>query len=132
LLYVVYYYYILLLRVDAGRAGGTKERSMAFTRDQIWAAADDLDAAGHSPTLAAVRKLVGGGSFTTISEAMTEWKARRAEKQAPMREPAPTNLLEQLAQFGTDVWGAALEHANGRLASERAALDAARIQLEAE
>ena len=39
---------------------------MAITTEQIWSAADALDAAGQSPTLAAVRKAVGGGSFTTI------------------------------------------------------------------
>ena len=43
---------------------------MAVTREQIFAVADELDAAGQKPTLAAVRKALGGGSFTTISEAM--------------------------------------------------------------
>ena len=53
---------------------------MAITREQIWAAADEIDAAGQNPTLAAVRKAVGGGSFTTIQDAMTEWKAKKAAK----------------------------------------------------
>ena len=53
---------------------------MAITREQIWNAADEIDAAGQNPTLAAVRKAVGGGSFTTIQDAMTEWKARRAAR----------------------------------------------------
>ena len=41
---------------------------MAITREQIWNAADEIDAAGQNPTLAAVRKAVGGGSFTTIQD----------------------------------------------------------------
>jgi DNA repair exonuclease SbcCD ATPase subunit len=105
---------------------------MAITKEQIFAVADELDAAGQNPTLAAVRKAVGGGSFTTISEAMTEWKARKAAKESPLREPAPTVIAERLADFGAELWALSLELANGRLASEREALETARAQLEAE
>lgn len=105
---------------------------MAITKDQIFAVADELDAVGQNPTLAAVRKALGGGSFTTISEAMTEWKARKAAKDQPLREPAPPALAEKLGTFGAELWAIALELANGRLASERDALEKARTQLEAE
>ena len=105
---------------------------MAITKDQIFAVADELDAAGQNPTLAAVRKALGGGSFTTISEGMTEWKARKAAKEQPLREPVPTAIGERLGELGADIWSMALELANGRLASEREALEAARVQLEAE
>jgi hypothetical protein len=60
---------------------------------QIFGAADTLDAAGHHPALAAVRKALGGGSFTTISEAMNEWKARKAEKDTPLREAPPQAVV---------------------------------------
>ena len=43
---------------------------MPLTAEQIHTAADALVEAGERPTLAAVRRAVGGGSFTTISEAM--------------------------------------------------------------
>jgi len=105
---------------------------MAISKEQIFTIADELDAAGQNPTLAAVRKVLGGGSFTTISEAMNEWKARKAEKETPLRQPAPPAVAERLAEFGAEIWALALELANGRLASEREALDAARVQLEAE
>lgn len=49
---------------------------MAISKEQIFAVADELDAAGQNPTLANVRKQLGSGSFTTISEAMNEWRAR--------------------------------------------------------
>ena len=105
---------------------------MAITKDQIFAVAAELDAAGHSPTLAAVRKALGGGSFTTISEGMTEWKARKVAKETPLRELAPPVIAERLAELGAEIWAAALELANGRLASEREALETTRVQLEAE
>lgn len=105
---------------------------MAITKDQIFAAADELDAAGQNATLAAVRKALGGGSFTTISEGMTEWKARKAAKESPLREPAPPAVADRLAELGAEIWSSALELANGRLATEREALEAARLQLEAD
>lgn len=105
---------------------------MAITKDQIFAAADELDVVGQNPTLAAVRKALGGGSFTTISDAMAEWKSRKAAKEQPLREPAPATISDRLSELGADIWSMALELANGRLASEREALEAARTQLEAE
>lgn len=104
---------------------------MAITTDQIVAAADALDAAGQNPTLAAVRKALGGGSFTTISEGMVEWKARKAAKEAPVREPAPPVIMERLGTFGAELWAEAVSLATGRLAAEREALDATRAELEA-
>ena len=105
---------------------------MAITKEQIFTVADEIDAAGQNATLAAVRKALGGGSFTTISEAMTEWKARKAAKEAPIREAAPQTVIDLLSGLGAEVWSAALTLANGRLASERTALEEARVQLEAE
>ena len=105
---------------------------MAITKDQIFSVADELDAAGQNATLAAVRKALGGGSFTTISEGMTEWRARKAARQTPLREPAPPAVAGRLTELGTEIWSAALELANARLASERQALEAAGLQLEAD
>lgn len=105
---------------------------MAITKDQIFAVADEIDAAGQNATLAAVRKALGGGSFTTISDGMTEWRARKAAKETPLREPAPSAVADRLAELGTEIWAAALELANSRLASEREALEAARLQLQAD
>lgn len=104
---------------------------MAISREQIWAAADELDAAGQNPTLAAVRKAVGGGSFTTIQDAMTEWKARKAAKAAPLREPPPGTLADRLQELASDVWTAAMELATARLEVEREALETARAELDA-
>lgn len=105
---------------------------MAITRDQIFAVADEIDASGQNATLAAVRKALGGGSFTTISDGMTEWKARKAAKETPLREPAPSAVADRLAELGSEIWTSALELANDRLVTEREALEAARLHLEAE
>jgi DNA repair exonuclease SbcCD ATPase subunit len=105
---------------------------MAITKEQIFTVADGLDATGHAATLAAVRRALGGGSFTTISEAMTEWKARKAERESPKREVPPQPVVDLLSGLGAEVWSAALALANARLAGERAALDEARAQLEAD
>ena len=102
------------------------------TTNRIFKIADELDAAGQSPTLAAVRKLLGGGSYTTISQAMNEWRAKKATKETPVREAAPQAITELLEQVGMEVWGQALQLANGRLVSEREALDTARQDLEAQ
>ena len=103
---------------------------MAITKKAIFDAADALDAGGQRPTLAALRKAVGGGSFTTISEAMTDWWAGRALRDAPVREPAPAVVGERLGEVADEIWGLALQVAKERLASEREAFDAARAQAE--
>lgn len=103
---------------------------MAITKEQIFQTADQLAAAGESPTLANVRKALGGGSFTTISEAMNEWKAKQQAASSPIREPAPATVATRLNELGADIWGIALELANSRLTAEREALEATRQQLE--
>ncbi len=105
---------------------------MAISKQAIFDAADALDAGGQRPTLAALRKAVGGGSFTTISEAMKEWWASRALREAPTREPAPAVVGERLGVVADEIWALALQVANERLAGEREAFDAARTQAEQE
>jgi len=102
------------------------------TKEKIFQIADELDANGQNPTLSAVRKELGRGSYTTIQEAMTEWKARKTAKEKPINEPAPQVVAERLAEIGGEIWRLALELANGRLESERENLEAIRAQIESE
>lgn len=104
---------------------------MAVTKEQIFSAADELAAAGQKPTLEAIRQRTGG-SYTTISPALNEWKARQATAAGPLREPAPQAVADRLAELGADVWAVALDLANARLAVEREALEKARAELEAD
>ena len=81
---------------------------MAITKDQIFAVADEIDAAGQNATLAAVRKALGSGSFTTISEGMSEWRARRVARESPLREPAPAAVADRLAALTDRLGGRAV------------------------
>jgi chromosome segregation ATPase len=105
---------------------------MTSTTTRIFEIADELDAAGHNPTLASVRKALGGGSYTTISQAMTEWRARKAAKETPVREALPLAVTNLLEQFGTELWAEALQLSNGRLSAEREALGKDRQEIEAQ
>ena len=105
---------------------------MTSTTTRIFEIADELDAAGHNPTLASVRKALGGGSYTTISQAMTEWRARKAARETPVQEAAPQAITELLEQLGADIWTQALQICNGRLSAEREALEKDRQEIEAQ
>ncbi|WP_346380791.1 DNA-binding protein [Acidithiobacillus sp.] len=98
------------------------------SQEAIWAAADALVKAGERPTLAAVRKAVGGGSFTTISEAMAEWRGRQAIAE-PVREPAPVAVSQQAAVLAAELWAQALAIAHERLQTDREALEAVRVDM---
>lgn len=105
---------------------------MASNSARIFEIADELDAAGHNPTLASVRKALGGGSYTTISEAMAVWRARKAAKETPVREALPPAVAALLEQFGAELWAQALQLSNGRLSAEREALEKDRHEIEAQ
>ncbi|MCL1825822.1 MAG: DNA-binding protein [Betaproteobacteria bacterium] len=99
---------------------------MGITKEQIFALADKLDGDGQKATLALIRKQLGSGSFTTISEAMNEWRARKASRVSPIREPVPQSVTGKLSELGGELWAVSLEMANSRLASEREALETLR------
>ena len=80
---------------------------MAISKEQIFAVADELDAAGQNPTLANVRKQLGSGSFTTISEAMNEWRtqpARPPRSASRHRRRSPTSWPSWAATSGPWRW----------------------------
>lgn len=103
---------------------------MAITTADIHAAADRIAEAGQQPTLAAVRSALGGGSFTTISEAMKAWKAAQQTATAPIREAAPTAITERMSELAAEIWSVAIGMANDRLGSEREGLEATRQEME--
>jgi chromosome segregation ATPase len=92
------------------------------TQDEIWSAADELVARGERPTLVAVRRALGGGSYTTISEGLKAWRARgRAQVEAPELPEAVRDTLQRALQ---SVWQAASDAARTEVESTRAALEA--------
>ena len=105
---------------------------MGITKEQIWAAADELQRIGQSPTLAAVREMLGEtGSFSTIAPAMADWRALQT-KTAGAKMPIPEAFSARMRQQTEHVWADALGVADELVASERDALRAARKELETE
>ena len=105
---------------------------MALTTQDIHAAADQLQEQGVKPTLAEVRKALGGGSFTTISDAMQSWKREQQEEQELQMVDLPSGITERLHTLGADMWQTAIDLANDRLSKEREALEVVKVKAQAE
>ena len=105
----------------------------AAAKERVWAEADKLDAEGKKPTYSAIRKALGGGSFSTISDALIERKAKLAARERTAAvEPAPETLAVLLSDFGAQVWALALDVAGKRFVADREALETVRVELETE
>ena len=109
------------------------KQTRKVTRKEIYAAADDLAQQGETPTLEAIRQRVGG-SFTTLSPALREWRERR--KQLELAAPQsgaelPPALAARLQDFASGLWAAAAQLADQRLQADREQLAADRQQAEA-
>ena len=105
---------------------------MGITKDQIWEAADQLHRLGQTPTLAAVREMLGEtGSFSTIAPAMADWRALQT-KTAGAKMPIPEAFSARMRQQAEHVWADALGVADELVSSERDALRSARKELDAE
>tara|TARA_R110000850_G_scaffold258988_1_gene385788 strand:+ start:8531 stop:8893 length:363 start_codon:yes stop_codon:yes gene_type:complete len=85
-----------------------------ITKEVIWAAADQLEARGVYPSFAAIRKVAGGGSYTTIGAAMAERKRLPRAVIEGGAIPIPKRLSERFGTLGEEVWAAAVAHAHDR------------------
>jgi chromosome segregation ATPase len=114
--------------------------------ETIWQAANELEAEGVRPTLAAVRTKVGSGSFTTITNAMAEWRKRRQQDARTPLEPLPdeinrhvdeigqrlVNISQQLRTLGSEIWAKARALADEQLIGLRQRLDTEKEELGAQ
>jgi len=105
---------------------------MAITTQQIHATADQLHEQDIKPTLAEVRKALGGGSFTTISEAMKSWRQDNQQEEQLRQVELPSGIAERLQTLGADMWQTAIDIANDRLVKEREALESIKAKSQAE
>ena len=105
---------------------------MAITTQQIHAIADQLHEQGIKPTLAEVRKALGGGSFTTISEAMKSWRQDNQQEEQLRQVELPSGIAERLQTLGADMWQTAIDIANDRLVKDREALESIKAKAQAE
>lgn len=90
-----------------------------ITEQQIHQIADALDQQGIKPTLAAVRSKLGGGSYTTISEAMKSWRSHQLKKELSAMQVIPDQVKEIMDQANQTIWQMAISIAEERLQSQR-------------
>lgn len=95
---------------------------MALTTTDIHNMADDLTNQGIKPTLAKVRDALGGGSFTTISEAMQSWRAQQGNTKERPQVDLPDELSQPLQELGIKLWQTACHIAHEQLTVEREAM----------
>ena len=87
---------------------------------------------GTRPTLAAVRDRLGGGSMTTISEAMKLWRKHQQESTAPAAIVVPEDVHAAITATLTGLGQQAMVTAEARLASERNSMLVEKGELEAQ
>lgn len=95
---------------------------MAITREQILETANQLQAQGIKPTQTNVRESLGGGSFTTISEVLREWRQEQDQTAQLQQVIIPNDITDKTNLLIAQVWETAQNLANDRLLAEREAL----------
>ena len=95
---------------------------MAITTEQIHATADQLAQQGIKPTQTNVREALGGGSFTTIAEALRTWRQEQETVTQLQAVVIPQDITDRTQTLTAQIWETAQALANERLAKEREAL----------
>lgn len=82
------------------------------TFDSVSAAADQLVEDGKKPTQAAIRDLLGGGSFTSIGAELKKWNEARAEAEELAQIEIPERLEVAGRELFARMWTVALSEAH--------------------
>ncbi|EKO4094931.1 DNA-binding protein [Salmonella enterica] len=105
---------------------------MAISKTDVVNACNKLYAEGKNVTLDAVRAITGG-SFSTISPLVKEWKAEQSGVNASLESGiARTDVPEKLTELLNTLWMAALATASQKLEAERQLLNDYKVELENE
>ncbi|EDC5874227.1 hypothetical protein GAT78_00090 [Salmonella enterica] len=105
---------------------------MAISKTDVVNACNKLYAEGKNVTLDAVRAITGG-SFSTISPLVKEWKAEQSGVNASLESGiARTDVPEKLTELLNTLWAAALATASQKMEAERQLLNDYKIELENE
>lgn len=94
---------------------------MALTTEDIHAAADQLHANGITPTQTKVREALGGGSFSTIGEALKTWKQELQEHEQLRKTDMPDVVKDNGLLYIAQIWQTANQKANDDLSATREA-----------
>lgn len=96
---------------------------MAITVEQVHQVADELHSRGIKPTQMNVRNALGGGSFSTIGEALKAWRAVQ-DNNAQLAEVAiPAEIGDRAELLVAQIWEVAQKIANEQLQNERKELE---------
>ena len=120
-------YYVLYYIQQTTNIG----KKMALTTEQIHATAQELTEKGINPTLANVRSALGGGSFTTIGEALKTWKQAQKDNEKIKQVDIAPQIKDKADLLIGELWQNALDLADERLKLEREALAVAQQQADA-
>lgn len=117
-------YYVLYYIQQTTNIG----KKMALTTEQIHQTAQELTEKGINPTLANVRQALGGGSFTTIGEALKTWKEAQKDNEKLKQVDIAPQIKDKADLLIGELWQNALDLADERLQLEREALAVAQAQ----
>lgn len=84
--------------------------------EDVQQAVDQLVSRNETPSVQKVREVLGTGSFTTISEHLREWRAKR---EANRDLPAPRGMPESLQALANALWEQAQQDAGEVLSHYR-------------
>jgi chromosome segregation ATPase len=76
---------------------------MGITEEMVISAAEELLAADKNPSMAAVRKKIGTGSFSTISPILRKWR-EGVETSKVVKIEIPSDIKTALDKFGNQLW----------------------------
>ena len=93
---------------------------MAITKEDVFAAADQVAAEGGNPSQINVRKRLGSGSHTTIGQYLVEWRAKQEAIRVSnmLRTAAPQELIDRFGEMANEIWRLAIQLAENRTQTE--------------
>ncbi len=105
---------------------------MAISKSDVFNACSELSVQGRNVTLDAVRAITGG-SFSTISPLVKEWKAEQSGVNASLESSiARTDVPEKLTELFNTLWSSAMAEASRKLEAQRQLLNDYKTELENE
>ncbi|MDU7588476.1 MAG: DNA-binding protein [Acidovorax sp.] len=103
-----------------------------ISREDVFNAANDLQASGKRPTILGVYKLLGRGSYTTITNYLKQWEKENPNAEIVEDVELPEVIANDANVFVGKLWNIAKNHADAQVQAERDALRARELELNEE